>query len=92
MSFDLILEHLDTDVGRTPLREVPMLAKLTRQLYERPRYLADQPIEADLETWKKAREEMVAINKARGFPLASAAIDRVNFLLRGVPVVIKDEA
>jgi hypothetical protein len=89
---DILLEHLDPDVGRTPQRDLPMLAALSRQLIERPLYLADQPLETDVETWKKAREEMVAVNKARGFPLASAAIDRVNFLLRGVPVVIKDEA
>lgn len=89
---DLILEHLDPDVGRTPQREVPALAKLHRQLSERPPYLADQPLETDVETWKLACDEMRAINRDRGFPLASAAIDRVNFLLRGVPVVIKDEA
>lgn len=89
---DLILEHLDPDVGRTPQREVPALAKLHRQLFDRPPYLADQPLETDVGTWKLAYDEMKAINEARGFPLASAAIDRVNFLLWGVPVVIKDEA
>lgn len=91
MAFDLLLEHLDPDVGRTPQRETPALAKLSRQINERPPYLADQPIAVDEETWKQARDEMVGIQRDRGFPLAMAAIDRVNFLLRGVPVVIKDD-
>lgn len=92
MSADLILEHLDPDIGRTPQRDAPFLAALCKRLAERPAWLADQPLETDEETWKRAREEMVAINRARGFPLASAPIDRVNFLLRGAAVVIKDEA
>lgn len=90
MTFDLLLEALDPDVGRTPQRDAPMLAQLSRQIAERPYYLADQPIEVDEETWKRAREEMVAIQRDRGFPLARAAINRMNFLLRGVPVVIGD--
>lgn len=92
MAFDLVLEHLDPDVGRTPQREVPALADLTRQINDRPLWMMQDsvPLEVDAETWKCAREEMVAIQRARGFPLASAAIDRTNFLLRGIPVVIND--
>lgn len=89
---DLILEHIDPDVGRTPQRDAPALAVLHRQLVERPPWRADQPLETDEDTWKCARQEMAAINRDRGFPIAQASIDRTNFLLWGMPVVIKDEA
>jgi hypothetical protein len=46
------------------------------------------PLETDIETWKAARSEMAEIQKSRGFPLATAMIDRPNFLLRGIPVVV----
>lgn len=94
MSSDILLEHLDPDIGRTPQRDVPVLAALTRQLYERPSWMMQDtvPLEVDPATWKQAREEMAGIQRDRGFPLAMAAIDRVNFLLRGVPVVMKDES
>lgn len=93
MPFDLLLQDIGPpDVGSTPQLEAPALAELSRQVLTRPPWLADQPVETDTETWKKARAEMVEIQKRRGFPLAMAKIDRVNFLLRGVPVVAKDEA
>ena len=94
MAFDIGFVDLGpADVGRTPQREAPMLAKLTREMLERPLWMTRDtvPLEVDLETWKRAREEMVEIQKARGFPLAMASIDRVNFLLRGVPVVIRTD-
>lgn len=90
MAFDIGLIDLGADVGRTPQREAPVLAHLTRKIHERPHWQAEDPIEVDADTWKRAREEMVAIQKARGFPLATAQIGRVNFLLRGIPVVVKD--
>lgn len=90
MPFDLLLEQLDPHVGSTPQREVPVLAQLSRRLIERPLYLHDQPLEVDSGTWKQARDEMVGIQRDRGFPLASANISQANFLLRGVPVVIND--
>lgn len=92
MPFDILLETLDPDVGRTPQRDAPALAELSREIARRPLWLVDQPLEVDEETFGRARDEMKAIQRDRGFPLAMAAIDRVNFLLRGVPVVIKDEA
>lgn len=91
MPFDLLLEDVGPpDVGRTPLLEAPALAELSRQIFARPLWMMQDtvPLEVDPETWKRAREEMVSIQKARGFALASASIDRVNFLLRGVPVVM----
>lgn len=92
MAFDIALIDLGADVGRTPQRDAPALAKLSREIFDRPLWMIQEaaPLEVDLETWKQGREEMVAIQKSRGFPLAMAHIDRVNFLLRGVPVVIKD--
>lgn len=91
MSFDLLLQDVgEADVGRTPQRECPALADLTRQIYARPLWMMQEaaPIEVDADTWKRARAEMVEIQKNRGFPLAMAHIDRQNFLLRGIPVVI----
>lgn len=94
MPFDMLLEPLDPHIGARPQREAPALAQLTREMHERPLWMIRDamPIETDLETWQAARQEMVDIQKARGFPLAMAAINRMNFLLRGIPVVIKDEA
>ena len=97
MPFDIGLIDLGAEVGRTPQREAPTLAALTRQIHERPLWMLQDtvPLEVDLATYKAARSEMVEIQQSRGFPLASAIapdISRENFLLRGVPVVIKDEA
>lgn len=91
MAFDVLLQDVgEADVGRTPQRECPVLADLTRQLHARPVWMMQDaaPIEVDAETWKQARAEMVEIQKSRGFPLATAHIDRRNFLLHGIPVVV----
>ncbi|MHB8272830.1 hypothetical protein [Bradyrhizobium sp.] len=91
MPFDADL--LDADVGRTPQRDAPALARVSREIAERPPWMADQPLVIDAATWKQAREEMVDVQKSRGFPLARATdLKTDNFLLRGVPVVIRSEA
>lgn len=81
-----------TDVGSKPQLEAPTLANLSQRIAARPYFLADQPLEVEAETFNLARQEMKAIQAARGFPLATAAIKRPNFLLRGVPVIAKDQA
>lgn len=94
MPFDLSFENLAAqgDVGATPQVDVPSLAALTRRIYARPPWQVELPIEVDAETYQKARAEMIDLQRRRGFPLATGAIGRVNFLLRGIPVVIKDQA
>lgn len=92
MAFDPDLIDLGKDVGNTPQREVPALAGITQQILDRPRWEDGLPLAVAAETWAQARDEMLAIQKARGFPLAVAPLKRQNFLLRGVPVVIGDEA
>lgn len=94
MAFDVALIDLGADVGCTPQREAPALARLTREIYERPLWMLREyvPLEVDAETWKQARDEMIEIQKSRGFPLATAAaIPQSNFLLRGIPVVVRVE-
>ena len=93
MAFDIGLIDAGADVGRTPQRECPVLAQLSRMIFERPTWMMQDtvPLEVDAESWKAARAEMVEVQKARGFPLATARIDRLNFLLRGIPIVVREE-
>ena len=78
------------DISSTPIREPMTLAELTRRLYARPPWLHDLPRVVDVDTFTRARDEMLAIQRERGFPLATADIDRDNFLLRGIPVVMSN--
>lgn len=82
----------EADVGATPLRVAPALADLTRQLATRPPWLNGLPLLVDRDTYLRGREEMIEIARERGFPLATAATIRDNFLLRGVAIVPKDES
>lgn len=77
-----------TSAGSTPQFDAPTLASLCRQINERPLWAVEEPLPVDPETYQKASVEMEEVQKRRGFPVACAALDRPNFLLRGVPVVI----
>jgi hypothetical protein len=81
---------MEADVGNTPQLEAPTLAHLSSRMDCRPLWAIEDPFEVDANTFQTARSEMVEIQRRRGFPVASAAIDRPNFLLRGVPVVMAD--
>lgn len=80
-----------TGVGSSPQFEAPTLAGLCRQINERPIWAIEEPLPVDPVTYQKARDEMAEVQTRRGFPVACAAIDRPNFLLRGVPVVMADD-
>lgn len=79
-----------TDVGSTPQIDATTLASLCRRINERPLWAIEEPLPVDPETYELAREEMTEVQKRRGFPVSCAAIDRPNFLLLGVPVVMAD--
>lgn len=76
------------NVGSAPQFDAPALASLCRRINERPLWAIEEPLLVDPETYGSARDEMAEVQKRRGFPVACAAIDRPNFLLRGVPVVM----
>jgi hypothetical protein len=65
------------------------VAKLRNEIFRRPIAVADLPLETDHETWVLAEAELRAYRAAEGLPFLSAPIDRLNFLLAGVPVVIR---
>lgn len=79
------------DVGSTPQFEAPVLAELCTKLVQRARWAAEEPLAVDAETWQKARDEMVEVQKRRGFTVLGADIKQPNFLLMGVPVVVSDD-
>jgi hypothetical protein len=71
--------------------ELPILAKLARQIDDRPVWLIQDraPIVVDPATFKAARDEMKLALQRQGRPLSTAPwIDQENFLLRGIPVVM----
>ncbi len=71
---------------------VATLAILANRLVQRPPYLALEPLAVDRETYVLAEGEMREVLRARGWhaPPLSHALNRVNFLLMGVPVVCMD--
>lgn len=91
-AFDIGLIELEPNVGNTPQIEAPTLAEVRRQIYRRPLWQTRDalPLEVDSETYRRARDEMVAIQQSRGWPLATACIERENFMLCGVPIVMGD--
>lgn len=78
------------DIGDTPQFEAPTLAELATKIAERPFWAVEEPLSVDAETFVKAFSEMTEVQRRRGFPVATAAIEQPNFLLRGVPVVKHD--
>lgn len=78
------------DIGSTPQFEAPTLAKLTHRIDARPGWAVKDPLAVDRGTFDKALSEMTEVQKRRGFPVPTTSIDKPNFLLRGVPVVMND--
>jgi hypothetical protein len=78
------------------LVHAPAVAELHDRIARRPHYLADQPLEVEAGLWSEAQEQFRDALKARGWPLP---VDTrllgqgvSHFMLRGVPIVMKDEA
>jgi hypothetical protein len=78
------------DIGSTPQFEAPVLADLYRKLVNRPYWAKTDPLAVDQETFKTGLREMADIQRRRGFPVVAANIEKTNFLLYGIPIVMLD--
>ncbi len=70
------------------------VAQVQRRVVERAQWLREQPLAIDPELWHEARQQLLQILEARGWPLAQDnALYKANiphFLLHGVPIVMGD--
>jgi hypothetical protein len=79
-------------IGSTPQFEAPTLAVLSKQLYDRPLWQIQEraPLKVDPETYQRAFAEMREVQERQGRCVVAADwVDRPNFLLRGIPVVME---
>lgn len=80
------------DVGSTPQLEAATLADLNRLINVRPIWEVQEklPLQVDPDTFNRAKAEMTDVLLRQGRALAVADwLKQENFLLRGVPVVMK---
>ncbi len=74
-----------------PLHDIPAVAEVVKRIYDRPFWQHAEPIEIDQDLYRHAKDEFAAVLEQRGWALSSAEIERENFLLRGVTIVMGDE-
>jgi hypothetical protein len=79
----------DTVDSVTPT--VPTLSALTQQIIERRVLFPGEPMIVDPRTYKAAEDEMLQVQRTRGYlALSVANIPQRNFILFGVPIVCED--
>jgi hypothetical protein len=71
-----------------PLHDVPAVAEVVRRIYDRPPWLRADPLAIEPDLYREARAEYAKALEKRGWPVPYAEMDRDNFLLRGVTVMI----
>jgi len=70
------------------LHDVPAVAEVVRRIYDRPPWLRSEPIEIAPDLYRDARAEYARALEKRGWSVPYAEMDRDNFLLRGVTVIM----
>jgi hypothetical protein len=77
------------------LVHAPAVAEVRRRQVARPWYLADRPLAVEPELWHEAQTQLRDALEARGWPLVSdaplVAKGVNNFMLCGVPIVMREE-
>lgn len=70
------------------LHDVPHVAEVVKRIYDRPFWQHGEPLEVDPDLYERAQTEFRHVLENRGWGLQTAPLDRANFLLRGVPIVM----
>lgn len=86
------VDDFDLDVGRRPQLDAPTIADVMNQMNARPAWAAEEPFAVDAATFEQAKREMTEIQRRQGRTVSAAPwIRERNFLLRGVPVVVREQ-
>ena len=71
------------------LIEAPAVAEVRKRCMARPAWLYDRPLAVEPDLWQRASTELEQIMRDRGWWVMAADIGQPNFLLHGVPIVMR---
>lgn len=74
-----------------PLHDIPHVADVVKRIYDRPPWQRNEPLTIAPELFEQARAEYADVLQRRGWALPTAEMNRENFLIKGVTVVMGDE-